>query len=788
MRAAVLARRAGFQFVDVKHCHGYLGHELLRRPRPAGPLRRLASRTAPASCARSSTGIRAEAPGLRVGGALLGLRHGALHARTPTASATPERGAAGLRRRPSASSATTTASTRRSTTRRAFLRLLRGPGDPLGLRDRRQPVLQPPRAAARAVPAERRLPAARGPARGRGPPDPGHRPSQGGVPRPGAGRLGVQLPAGVAAARRPARGARGPAPTSSASAAWSSPTPTCRPTCSPAGRSSASGSAAPSATARPRPRKGLPSGCYPLDPFYAARPEAARLKALEGGARGMTSEPGDLRGGATRRWPLATAFLALFSIVGFALYGLPFFYDFFVTELGWTAPAGHLRQRLQQARRRPAVRLLRRGGRGPLRAAAADARSASCMAGIALIGLGGTTTLVAFYLFYLLNALGYVTAAARCRTRCCCPAGSTRGAGKAMGIAYLGIGIGGALVPLLAHALIEPFGWRIGPAAPRRPHDRDRLPRSPSSCASRTRRRASAAPGEPGRGGAPTRILRVLRRPPSTSWPSAAWPRSARWAAPSRTSSSTAAMDRGMAQGAGRAASSPSSSSGSIVGRLAHGLARRPLAPQAGDAARLPDRGRHRSRSWAAPSPATALQGAAFALRHRPRRRLHDHPAHGRRPLRPASAWAGSWASSSPPTAWPRRWCPWRWPPSGTAPAATAPASPCWSPWPLLGAVAVAFLARLQVAPERTELGRGRTYSTLGQQATPRGPEEGTAGGQGGAPRPARGRAESRRGDTTVRRGSRHRRHRPRPAAPPLGRGRADQLVPTRAQRGSIWP
>ena len=29
------------------------------------------------------------------------------------------------------------------------------------------------------------------------------------------------------------------------------------------------------------PRKGLPSGCYPLDPFYAARPEAERLKAVK---------------------------------------------------------------------------------------------------------------------------------------------------------------------------------------------------------------------------------------------------------------------------------------------------------------------------------------------------------------------------------------------------------------------------------------------------------------------------------------------------------------------------
>jgi MFS family permease len=34
------------------------------------------------------------------------------------------------------------------------------------------------------------------------------------------------------------------------------------------------------------------------------------------------------------------------------------------------------------------------------------------------------------------------------------------GRGKAMGVAYLGIGVGGALVPLLAHALTEALGWR----------------------------------------------------------------------------------------------------------------------------------------------------------------------------------------------------------------------------------------------------------------------------------------------------------------------------------------
>ena len=33
------------------------------------------------------------------------------------------------------------------------------------------------------------------------------------------------------------------------------------------------------------PRNRLPSGCYPLDPFYASRPEAARLKATKESSR-----------------------------------------------------------------------------------------------------------------------------------------------------------------------------------------------------------------------------------------------------------------------------------------------------------------------------------------------------------------------------------------------------------------------------------------------------------------------------------------------------------------------
>lgn len=66
VRAAVVAREAGFDFVDVKHCHGYLLHELLSardRPGPYGG--DLAGRTR--FLREVLAGVRSEAPGLQVG-------------------------------------------------------------------------------------------------------------------------------------------------------------------------------------------------------------------------------------------------------------------------------------------------------------------------------------------------------------------------------------------------------------------------------------------------------------------------------------------------------------------------------------------------------------------------------------------------------------------------------------------------------------------------------------------------------------------------------------------------
>ena len=65
VHAAVLSQRAGFDFVDVKHCHGYLGHEFLSavdRPGPYGGSFENRTRFLREIVA----GIRTEAPGLGI--------------------------------------------------------------------------------------------------------------------------------------------------------------------------------------------------------------------------------------------------------------------------------------------------------------------------------------------------------------------------------------------------------------------------------------------------------------------------------------------------------------------------------------------------------------------------------------------------------------------------------------------------------------------------------------------------------------------------------------------------
>ena len=154
----------------------------------------------------------------------------------------------------------------------------------------------------------------------------------------------------------------------------------------------------------------------------------------------------------------ATSFCALFSVVGLALYGLPLYYDFMVRDFGWSrtmVTSGNAISKLIV---------------GPLFGFAAGwivdrfgprrlMMAGILMAGGALVGLGAMSAAWMFYFFYFFNALGYVCGGPL-PNQVLLSRWFDRTRGRAMGIAYLGIGIGGALVPLIANRLTEQFGWR----------------------------------------------------------------------------------------------------------------------------------------------------------------------------------------------------------------------------------------------------------------------------------------------------------------------------------------
>jgi MFS family permease len=80
------------------------------------------------------------------------------------------------------------------------------------------------------------------------------------------------------------------------------------------------------------------------------------------------------------------------------------------------------------------------------------------MGGIALIGLSQVTSLWQFYFFYVFNALGYMCGGPL-PNQVLTARWFNKSRGKAMGFAYLGIGIGGMLVPQVARWLNMNFGW-----------------------------------------------------------------------------------------------------------------------------------------------------------------------------------------------------------------------------------------------------------------------------------------------------------------------------------------
>ena len=142
--AAKRAEQCGFDFVDVKHCHGYLGHEFLSavdRPGPYGGSLENRARF----MREIVEGIRAEAPRLRIGVRLSAIEFGAVQAGPGTLRA----GRAWARRAGRLQSAlplclrrrSEQSARRRSDRNESAVRDHARTRRPLRQRDRRQPLL-----------------------------------------------------------------------------------------------------------------------------------------------------------------------------------------------------------------------------------------------------------------------------------------------------------------------------------------------------------------------------------------------------------------------------------------------------------------------------------------------------------------------------------------------------------------------------------------------------------------------------------------------------------------------
>ena len=152
----------------------------------------------------------------------------------------------------------------------------------------------------------------------------------------------------------------------------------------------------------------------------------------------------------------ATGCVSLFSLIGIMFYGLPFFYDFWVKEFGWsrvTVTSGNAFGRITAALLGYFVGwLIDRFGPRKL------ILTGILFGGTAFVALSMMTSLWQFYAFSLWAALGYICGGPL-PNQVLTSRWFTKSRGKAMGIAYLGVGVGGVLVPQIAKWLNIRMGW-----------------------------------------------------------------------------------------------------------------------------------------------------------------------------------------------------------------------------------------------------------------------------------------------------------------------------------------
>jgi len=157
-------------------------------------------------------------------------------------------------------------------------------------------------------------------------------------------------------------------------------------------------------------------------------------------------------------WIVLAAFLNLFFAVGIIFYGFPVFYPAFVASLGFT--------RTQVTQGFLLGFLLVGLPFGLLAGALIDRIGARWVIlsgvgfiGIPLILMGSMTRFWQYELLCIAEVLGY-TLAGPIANQVLVSRWFQARRGRAMGYAYLGLGLGGVVSPQLANLLVRNFGWR----------------------------------------------------------------------------------------------------------------------------------------------------------------------------------------------------------------------------------------------------------------------------------------------------------------------------------------
>ncbi len=159
-------------------------------------------------------------------------------------------------------------------------------------------------------------------------------------------------------------------------------------------------------------------------------------------------------------WRVAAAcFANLFVVVGIIYYSFPVFYAPLIEEFGWSraeVTAGFFLSIIVV---------------GPVFGISAgfliDAYGSKrvllvglASAAAAFLGFAWMHSLLLYYVFYFMQTVGYVSAGP-IPNQVLVSQWFSRMRGRAMGLAYVGIGIGGAVAPVFAQYLTRHFGWRV---------------------------------------------------------------------------------------------------------------------------------------------------------------------------------------------------------------------------------------------------------------------------------------------------------------------------------------